>query len=347
MMKKWVFSLFLLFVFVSSIAFADTVSGDWQYILNDSGRAVITKYLGSARDVTVPWNLDGHIVIEVGEEAFAGNTRVCSVKMPAGIICIRMNAFMGCSALEEVTLPTMLETIEDGAFAECHALTVVEIPDSVMEMGEAVFSLQTALDGSANSLAPDYARACGLQYLGSAEQAAPAAENPANNYQYVVVGGVAKITSYVGAEYNVVVPAELDGYPVRIIGTNAFSYHYEIETVILPEGLEEIETTAFIKCTRMRYIELPTTLKYIRDNAFRYCENLEDITIHDGLLELGDRAFHGCGQLRHVTIYASLPAIRTYTFYECHSSLTIHAPKGSVAERHARSRQYRFEAIEE
>ena len=106
-MKRCFFSLFLLILFFLSIAFAEATSGDWQYTLNDSGRAVITRYSGMAKEVTVPWNLDGHIVIEIGECAFAGNTRLRSVKMPAGIICIRMNAFMGCSVLEEVTLPTL------------------------------------------------------------------------------------------------------------------------------------------------------------------------------------------------------------------------------------------------
>lgn len=344
-MKKMISILFFFIFMVSAVAFADTTSGDWQYIVNDEGQAVITRYLGTAAEVKVPWNLDGVIIREIGEEAFAGNTRLRSISMPAGIAIIRMNAFMGCSSLKEITLPTRLETIEDEAFAGCIALTMVEIPDSVAEIGGDVFEAGTALAGSDESLAYDYAAANGLQYLGGDEKSVPA---PAEQlYKYEIIGGYARIISYIGEEYDVVVPATLGGCPVKVIGTNAFSYHYEIESVILPEGLEEIETTAFIKCTRMRYIELPTTLRYIRDNAFRYCENLEDITIPAGLLELGDRAFHGCNQLRYATIYAPLQTIRTYTFYECHSSLTICSYPGSVAERHARSRKYRFEAIEE
>ena len=62
---------------------------------------------------------------------------------------------------------------------------------------------------------------------------------------------------------------------------------------------------------------------------------------------LGDKAFTGCTQLKRVTILAPLQSLRTYTFYNCHPTLTICAAKGSAAERHARSRGYRFEALEE
>lgn len=347
-MKKRVL-LIVLLLLLPVVAMADMVSGEWQYALNEDGRAVVTKYLGSARDVQMPWNVDGHIIMEIGEEAFAGNNSLTSIKLSMGAAIIRMNAFQDCIQLREVTLPTMLETIEDGAFAGCTALEVIEIPNSVAEIGEAVFEPSTALCGSAESLAPGYAAACGLRYAASPE-ALTADGNSRNDagddFQYEIRSDSVVITSYIGDDYEVVVPAEIDGYPVRVIGTNAFSSRYEVERVILPEGLIELERTAFRKCPSLMYIELPSTLKYIRDNAFYQCENLSEITIPAGVESLGDRAFTGCTQLRHVTIYAQLQSMRTYTFYDCHPTLTIYAPEGSVAARHARTRGYRFVAID-
>lgn len=343
-LKIW--PVLLLLLLVPLIVHADTVSGDWQYTLNDEGRAVITDYLGAAREVKMPWNVDGHIIAEIGEGAFADDIALRSIQLPVGVTIIRMEAFRGCTALQEVSLPPLLETIEDGAFAGCTALTLVEIPDSVAELGEAVFDARTALSGSGDSLAPGYARACGLLYLDSALLNEEDVPDDDDKYQYDIVNGYARITSYIGEEYEVVVPAELGGYPVRVIGTNAFSSRYEVEKVVLPEGLTELERTAFRKCPALRAIELPGTLRYIRDNAFYQCENLEEITIPASVVELGDRAFTGCSQLKRVTIYAPLQSMRTYTFFECHSTLTIYAPKGSVAERHAHSRGYRFVAID-
>lgn len=347
-MKRIICLVLLLAVLLLPAAtLAEALSGDWQYTLNDEGRAIVVRYMGNAREVQMPWNLDGHIIVEIGEEAFANNTRLRSVKLPVGVSVIRMNAFAGCTQLTEVTLPVLLETIEDGAFSNCPALATINIPDSVAEIGEGVFDSAILLTGSADSLAPGYAAACGLAYAADASSTVvPAAKDPAADYQYNIRNGYAVITSYIGRDYEITVPSELGGYPVRAIGTNAFSSSYGVERVILPEGLTELERTAFRKCPGLTSIVLPSTLVSIGDNAFYQCENLQEIVIPASVISLGDRAFTGCSQLRSVTIYADLSNIRTYTFYQCHSTLTIYAPKGSAAERHAYSRGYNFVAIE-
>ena len=325
---------------VNSIYQTYAVSGDWQYTINDEGKAVVTRYLGSAAEIKMPWNLDGTLSAEIGEYAFRGNTRLRRIELPAAAYVIRANAFSGCSGLEEVKLPSLLETIEDGAFEDCTALKQIEIPDSVMELGENVFAANTTLIGSAESLASDYAAACGLQYRGYAEEA----ENPEKYYQYEIVRDYARITSYIGEESRVVVPAELGGYPVRVIGDRAFASRYSMEQLVIPEGVTELEKMAFYYCLELRTIEFPSTLQEIGSNAFEKCENLTEVKLPDGMTTLGSRAFEGCSQLQDVTIPASVKIIPYYTFFECHDRLTIHGPAGSAAERFAASRGYRFVA---
>jgi len=167
----------------------------------------------------------------------------------------------------------------------------------------------------------------------------PSAEQ---NYQYKIQNGGVVITSYVGKEYVVEIPEEIAGYPVRVIGSNAFSSRYDVETVILPEGLIEIEKTAFRFCTGLMSIQLPSTLKTIGEYAFFHCENLVEIVIPDGMTALGSRAFQCCYRLQHVTMSAKMKTIPTNTFFECHSRLTIHAPSGSAAESFAHRKGYRF-----
>lgn len=339
--------LLLTILLLPAAALAEALSGDWQYTLNDEGRAIVVRYLGNSKELQMPWNLDGHIIVEIGEEAFAHNTTLRSIKLPVGVTVIRMNAFTGCTRLSDVTLPVLLETIEDGAFSECTALTTINIPESVVEIGDNVFDKSILLTGSADSLAPDYAAACGLAYATDASSTAvPTVKDPADDYQYDIRNGYAVITNYVGHDYEITIPSELGGYPVRAIGTNAFSSSYGVERVVLPEGLTELERTAFRKCSSLTSIVLPSTLVSIGDNAFYECENLLEIVLPASLVSLGDRAFTGCTELRSVTIYADLSNIRTYTFYNCHATLTIYAPKGSAAERHANSRGYNFVAIE-
>lgn len=334
----------LLLALLSCAALADS-SGDWQYTLNDEGQAIVTRYCGNAQDVKMPWQLGGHVIVEIGEDAFADCTRLKTVSLPVGVTILRMGAFRNCTQLQAVTLPERLETIEDEAFLGCTALTKVRIPDSVAEMGESCFESGVTLVGTENSLAQPYAEACKLAFeLEVSEQEKP--KNAADNYQYRIQDGCAVITSYLGEESVVIVPSELDGLPVIGIGTNAFSSRYSVERVVLPEGLLFLERTAFRYCPAMYAIEFPSTLVSIGEYAFYRCERLDDVVLPDGLTELGSRAFQGCSALRRVTIPASVTSIPYYTFFECHASLTICAPKGSAAERFAYSKGYRFTATD-
>lgn len=337
-----------LLLFLPGLAIADHVSGDWQYTLNEEGQAIVTRYQGTQSELKMPWNLDGHVIVEIGEEAFSGNSALQSIQLPVGVKVIRMNAFMNCTSLQEVALPMLLETIEDYAFLGCTALSSVNLPDSVAELGEECFERTTRLTGSANSLASGYAQANDMDY-GTEDIAPPAVEGKkiAADYQYRIENGGVTITSYTGEDYEVFVPAEIDGYPVRIIGSNAFSSRYGVERVVLPEGLTKLEKTAFRYCPALSSIQLPSTLVEIGESAFYRCEYLQEIQLPEGLTKLGNRAFQGCSQLRDVTLPASLTSIPYYAFFECHASLTIYAPKGSAAERFASSRGYRFTVTED
>lgn len=324
-------------------ALADSVYGDFAYVLNGEGQAVITHYSGREQNVELPWNIQGKMIAEIGVEAFAGNTSIRTVKLPIGVTVIRENAFRDCANLTRVELPSRLETIEDGAFLGCAALTELEIPESVAELGEACFESWTKLTGNDNSIAGDYAKAVGLNY-GETVQATPAPKDTSAYYQYKIRNGGAVITGYLGEESTVVIPSSLGGYPVQAIGEDAFSSCYAVERVIVPEGVTELERIAFRFCTGLTYIQLPSTLRSIGENAFYRCEGLEEIEIPEGVTELGNKAFRGCTRLQRVTLPRSLKTIPWYAFFECHARLTIYAPKGSAAETFAGRQGYKFVA---
>ncbi len=316
-------------------ALADTVFGNWAYTLNNEGQAVITHYNGWEKNVSLPWNLQGKLVAEIGPEAFSGNRAIETVKLPIGVTVIRENAFRDCPNLKSVELPDRLETIEDGAFLGCTKLADLVIPDSVAELGEQCFENWTVLRGSENSIAGAYARAVGMAYDGSAAEEGPEEAPDSPDYGYEIRNGAAVITVYLGGDHEVMIPSVLGGYPVRAIGENAFSSQYGVEKVIVPEGVRELERVAFRYCTGLKAIQLPSTMQVIGDNCFYRCESLEEIVIPEGVAELGDRAFQGCISLRRVTLPASLGFIYRYTFFECHKQLIICGPSHSAAESYA------------
>lgn len=81
---------------------------------------------------------------------------------------------------------------------------------------------------------------------------------------------------------------------VKIIGGKCF-IDADIEKVILPEGVERIESGAFANCNRLKKINFPETLNVIKDRAFLNCNLLTKVILPETLTELGDFAFYSTG----------------------------------------------------
>ena len=81
---------------------------------------------------------------------------------------------------------------------------------------------------------------------------------------------------------------------VKIIGGKCF-IDADIEKVILPEGVERIESGAFANCTELKKINFPKTLNVIKDRAFLNCNLLSKIILPETLAELDDFAFYNTG----------------------------------------------------
>ena len=337
--------LLLLSLCLSASPVVAQTAGSFAYQLKDDGTAIVTGYTRRAGEVNIGWNLDGHMVTEIGEGAFMGNLTVTSVTLPVGVKVIRESAFEGCANLREVHLPSMLETIEDRVFAGCDSLKTLFLPDSVSELGDECFEEWTVLSGNPGSLAETYSAWAGRAYQ-EAVTVTPTPRPVSADYLYEVRSGGIYITSYIGRDYEVHVPAEIDGLPVRTIGLNAFSSR-GVDRVFLPEGLTALDKNAFRGCLGLTEVWLPNTLKTIGDHAFFLCENLAEIVIPEGVTQVGERAFQGCKLLRRATLPASVTKWTNFTFYDCHRTLTICAPRGSAAQKLADRQGYAFVATDE
>ena len=90
----------------------------------------------------------------------------------------------------------------------------------------------------------------------------------------------------------------------------------------IPEGVESIRSKAFYKCSDLKEIKLPSTLKTIEEKAFFLCDPKE-IILPDGLETIGKDAFGFCSSLKEVTVPASVTRIDDYAFYSCTSLLEV------------------------
>ena len=107
----------------------------------------ITACKVSTTSLSLPDNIDGYPILEVGEGAFAECAGLTTVDFSkTKIRSIGNNAFTGCEKLQTLKLPDTLQTIGSGAFYNCASLTELSIPDSVSEIGSYAFAYCFALD---------------------------------------------------------------------------------------------------------------------------------------------------------------------------------------------------------
>ena len=111
----------------------------------------------------------------------------------------------------------------------------------------------------------------------------------------------AKIIAYRGADTELIIPNELDGFPVTAIGDGVFQLKQKITSVVIPDGVETIGSKVFSSCDGIEKIKLPGTLKSIGNRAFSNCKGLKEIVLPERLETLGENPFALCDNLTDVS----------------------------------------------
>lgn len=81
---------------------------------------------------------------------------------------------------------------------------------------------------------------------------------------------------------------------VEEIGAYAFFGCNQLQQVLLPSGLKRINAGTFSLCDQLMRIDFPDALDFIARQAFCECHSLKRVILPDSLSEIGDRAFWGC-----------------------------------------------------
>ena len=131
---------------------------------------------------------------------------------------------------------------------------------------------------------------------------------------------------------------------VKSLNINLFWGHEEIQSITLPESLEEIGNFAFEYCKNLKTINIPNSVLSIGDGAFDYCDNLEyneydnalylgnaenpylwlikaksqDITsceINSNCKYISNAAFYGCAHISTLNVPNTVEIIGNNSFY--------------------------------
>ncbi len=84
---------------------------------------------------------------------------------------------------------------------------------------------------------------------------------------YSISDGKAFIDGFTGNDEHIVIPSEIDGFDVYGITDNAFE-NYSFKSVIISEGVEEIDWFAFYNCKNLVSITIPSSVRKIGHSAF-------------------------------------------------------------------------------
>ena len=119
---------------------------------------------------------------------------------------------------------------------------------------------------------------------------------------------------------------------IKKIGTNAFMNREDISSIVIPDGIEEIEDGAFKNCITLEKIIIPKSVIKIGLGAFYNCKKLIEIKLPPSLTVINGFAFSGCSSLLSVHIPDSLTTIESGAFSRCEKLKEIELPEDCLEE---------------
>ena len=256
----------------------------------------------------------------IGSSAFYGCASLDSVKLPMGISQVGNYAFYGCAGIEDLTLADGVKSIGAYAFRHCSSLNMLDLGEGVTSIDRLAFADCVSLE---EIYLPDsYASFNGTTSYGP----------------FTGCTSVRKLS--IGSSNGIIYPYDVNmdsecleevivRGSVHTIKYGCFSNSGEIQSgnvrVILEDGVEVIEGSAFSGCMGIADVVLPSTLKEIGTYAFYRCLNLKKINFRNATVlgRIGDHAFYECVSITDVALADSVKNIGSYTFRKCSALKTL------------------------
>ena len=202
-----------------------TPLGYYTYELLQDGTAEITGYNGSVEEVVIPSEIDGHTVTSVADEAFKGNETITKATFPDSVVRIGRLAFVECKNLAEITVPASVTYIGNSAFSDTEWFD--NQPDGAIYLGKVCYR---------------YKGECPEEYT---------VKNGTTCIAGAAFFGQNKLKKFVCPD------------SVLAIGDNAFKCCFELETFIMGQSVQSLESHAIFWCDKLKEITVPASVTYI------------------------------------------------------------------------------------
>ena len=269
-------------------------------------------------------------VRKIGEQAFYGCEQLEEVVLPDGLEEIRKSAFCRCKSLKRLLLPDSVYIIDDSAFKNCEALNEIRFPENMYVIGKMAFafcvSLKTVrLPSDVREI--HYTAFYGCDNLTEIVQSGTLI---GDNHAFYELGFSKSVL------YNTLTSVmELFPDPIcnrdndedhkakyskrwlEFYNTDKTHLKEELERVVIPRGIREIATDAFIGCEELREVVLPEGLEEIEPYAFANFPDVGCIRLPSSLRRISARAFEKC-KIRKVIISEGVEEIAPDAFLNCY-----------------------------
>ena len=273
-MKRKILSMFLATVMMFGTFDVTYGATTENTVTAQSTSAIIVKSGECGDNVTYTLDDDGLLKISgsgnmndyyIGSSPFYLNKDIKEIVIGDGVTSIGDCAFLGCSSLTSIAILAGVTSIGESAFKDCSNLNTIY-----------------CYKNSTADKYTDYPSTATKVYLDDVTTTESTTETTSvtetttettttveNLFNFNSSTGT--ITGYSGSEKVVNIPSNIGGVEVKVIGENAFKNNTDIETVIIPEGVNSIEDFAFYKCTGLKYVSIPESVTSVSEDGFYRC----------------------------------------------------------------------------
>ena len=302
-MKK--FTLFLVALFIATMAFADKVEIDGIYYnLNDENKTAEVTYqyewysdnYSSVTSILIPekvtYNATEYSVTSIGKAAFAYCPSLTSIAIGNSVTSIGDYAFQHCSSLTSINVDANNQnyTSIDGVLYNKNITNLICCPEGKTSI---------TIPNSITSIEYDTFSGCSSLISITIPNSVTSIEN----YAFSSCSSLTSIT----------IPNS-----VTEIGYGAFQYCSSLTSINVDTNhprytsidgvLYSKDITTLICCPGGKTdITIPNSVTFIEESAFYYCKYLTSITIPNSVTSIGRYAFSDCLSLNTITCLGSTP----------------------------------------